>query len=91
MKDGEFEQAKSFTVQTKGFRQRGKKNKPNDPVALTEEKIKLRHNKESFYLTSLRPLTTVCFNKIHFGLSGMQLFTGLFYSFYVFLLSPGNL
>ena len=46
MKDGEFEQAKSFTVQTKGFRQRGKKNKPNTSVTLTEEEIKLFYKKE---------------------------------------------
>ena len=47
MKDGEFEQAKSFTVQKKkGFRQRGKKNRLNASVALTEEEIKLLYNKE---------------------------------------------
>ena len=52
MEDGEFEQAKSFTVQRKGFRQRGKKSKPNASVALslTEGGIKLFYNKESFYL-----------------------------------------
>ena len=91
MKDGEFERAKSFTAQTRGFRERGKENKPNASVAHTEEEIKLLYDKELFCLTSsLRPLTTQFDQQDHFSLSGMQRLTGLFFS-YLFLLSPGNL
>ena len=55
MKDAEFEQArKALQSKQKDLKQKGKGNKPNASVALTEEEIKLLYDKEL-----LRPIYTV--------------------------------
>ena len=55
MKDAEFEQArKALRSKQKDLTQKGKGNKPNASVALTEEEIKLLYDKELLGLGLLR-------------------------------------
>ena len=71
MKDAEFEQArKALQSKQKDLKQKGKGNKPNASVALTEEEMKLLYDKGlSGTSTPEALLNTVWFNNtIHFGL-----------------------
>ena len=54
MKDAEFEQArKALQSKQKDLKQKGKGNKPNASVALTEEEIKLLYDKEQGHPTRI--------------------------------------
>ena len=71
MKDAEFEQArKALQSKQKDLKQKGKGNKPNASVALTEEEIKLLYDKELLGTSTPEALlNTIWFNNtIHFGL-----------------------
>ena len=75
MKDAEFEQAcKALQSKQKDLKQKGKGNKPNSSVALTEEEIKLLHDKELLGTSTPEALlNTIWFNNtIHFGLRGCK-------------------
>ena len=75
MKDAEFEQArKALQSKQKDLKQKGKGNKPNASVALTEEEIKLLYDKELLGTsTPEAQLNTIWFNNtIHFGLRGCK-------------------
>ena len=77
MKDAEFEQArKALQSKQKDLKQKGKGNKPNASVALTEEEIKLLYDKELLGTSTpeaLSLLNTIWFNNtIHFGLRGCK-------------------
>ena len=75
MKDAEFEQArKALRSKQKDLKPKGKGNKPNASVALTEEEIKLLHDKELLGTSTPEALlNTVWFNNtIHFGLCGCK-------------------
>ena len=70
MKDAEFEQAcKALQSKQKDLNQKGKGNKPNASVALTEEEIKLLYDKGLLGTSAPEALlNTVWFNNtIHFG------------------------
>ena len=74
MKDAEFEQArKALQSKQKDLKQKGKGNKPNASVALTEEEIKLLYDKGLLRTSTPEALlNTVWFNNtIHFGLRGI--------------------
>ena len=75
MKDAEFEQArKALQSKQKDLKQKGKGNKPNASVALTEEEIKLLYDKELLGTSTPEALlNTIWFNNtIHFGLRGCK-------------------
>ena len=75
MKDAEFEQArKTLQSKQKDLKQKGKGNKPNASVALTEEEIKLLYDKELLGTSTPEALlNTIWFNNtIHFGLRGCK-------------------
>ena len=75
MKDSEFEQArKALQSKQKDLKQKGKGNKPNASVALTEEEIKLLYDKGLLGTSTPEALlNTVWFNNaIHFGLRGCK-------------------
>ena len=75
MKDAEFEQArKALQSKQKDLKQKGKGNKPNTSVALTEEEIKLLYDKELLGTSTPEALlNTIWFNNtIHFGLRGCK-------------------
>ena len=75
MKDSEFEQArKALQSKQKDLEQKGKGNKPNASVALTEEEIKLLYDKGLLGTSTPEALlNTVWFNNtIHFGLRGCK-------------------
>ena len=75
MKDAEFEQAnKALQSKQKDLKQKGKGNKPNASVALTEEEIKLLYEKELLGTSTPEALlNTIWFNNtIHFGLRGCK-------------------
>ncbi|XP_067029817.1 fibroblast growth factor receptor 3-like isoform X4 [Acropora muricata] len=71
MKDAKFEQArKALQSKQKDLKHKGKGNKPNASVALTEEEIKLLYDKELLGTSTPEALlNTIWFNNtIHFGL-----------------------
>jgi len=75
MKDAEFEQArKVLQSKQKDLKQKGKGNKPNASVALTEEETKLLYDKELLGTSTPEALlSTIWFNNtIHFGLRGSK-------------------
>ena len=75
MKDAEFEQArKALQSKQKDLKQKGKGNKPNASVALTEEEIKLLYDKQLLGTSTPEALlNTIWFNNtIHFGLRGCK-------------------
>ena len=75
MKDAEFEQArKALQSKQKDLKQKGKGNKRNASVALTEEEIKLLHDKELLGTSTPEALlnTIWFYNTIHFGLRGCK-------------------
>ena len=75
MKDAEFEQArKALQSKQKDLKQKGKGNKPNASVALTEEEIKVLYDKELLGTSTPEALlNTIWFNNtIHFGLRGCK-------------------
>jgi len=75
MKDAEFEQArKALQSKQKDLKQKGKGNKPNASVALTEEEIKLLYDKELLGTsTPMALLNTIWFNNtIHFNSTSPQ-------------------
>ncbi|XP_044180055.1 uncharacterized protein LOC114950176 [Acropora millepora] len=82
MKDAEFEQArKALQSKQKDLKQKGKGNKPNASVALTEEEIKLPYDKELLGTpTPEALLKTIWFNNtIHFGLRGYKEHQNMFW------------
>ena len=75
MKDAEFEQArKALQSKQKDLKQKGKGNKPNASVTVTEEEIKLLYDKELLGTSTPEALlNTIWFNNtIHFGLRGCK-------------------
>ena len=73
MKDAEFEQArKALQSKQKDLKQKGKGNKPNASVALTEDEVKLLNEKELLGTSTPEALqNTIWFNNtILFGLRG---------------------
>ena len=75
MKDVEYEQAhKTLQSKQKDLKQKGKGNKPNASVALTEEEIKLLYDKELLGTSTPESLlNTIWFNNTnHFGLRGCR-------------------
>ncbi|XP_067049127.1 uncharacterized protein [Acropora muricata] len=82
MKDAEFEQArKALQSKQKDLKQKGKGNKPNASVALTEEEIKLPYDKELLGTSTPEALlkTTWFNNTIHFGLRGYKEHQNMFW------------
>ena len=69
MKDAEFEQArKALQSNQNDLKQKGKGNKPNASVALTEEEIKLLYDKELLGTSTPEALLNIIWfnNTIHF-------------------------
>ena len=75
MKDPEFEHIrKTLQSKQKDLKQKGKGNKPNASVALTEQEIELLYDKELLGTSTPEALlNTIWFNNtIHFGLRGCK-------------------
>ncbi|CAB4013426.1 Hypothetical predicted protein, partial [Paramuricea clavata] len=75
MMDKSFERArKALQSKQKELKQKGKGNKPNASVALSEDEVKLLYEKELLGISSREALlNTVWFNNtIHFGLRGCK-------------------
>ena len=75
MKDVEFEQArKALQSKQKDLKKKGKGNKPNASVALTEEEIKLLYDKELLGTSTPEALLNTIWlnNTIHFSLRGCK-------------------
>ena len=71
MKDAEFEQArKALQSKQKDLKQKGKGNKPNASVALTEEEIKLLYDKELLGTSTPEALLNTIFGSTTRSTSG---------------------
>ena len=81
MKDAEFEQArKALQSKQKDLEQKGKGNKPNASVALTEEEIKLLYDKELLGTSTPEALLNKIWfnNTIHFvGVRSTEICVGV--------------